>query len=106
MAKMGRPKGSVNLTSNKPFRDALRLALLSAGDDAKSLRRIAEKLAAKAAQGDIHAIKEVADRLDGKSVQGHGQDADLGPITVRWLKPDESEHDISVQDDQDKHTEH
>jgi len=61
---MGRPIGSVN--REKPFNDALRVALRS---DPRRLRRIAEKLAEKAEEGDLAAIRELADRLDGKPVQ-------------------------------------
>ena len=63
---MGRPIGSVN--REKPFKDALRIALRS---DPLRLRRIADKLAALAEQGDLGAIREVADRLDGKPLQAH-----------------------------------
>jgi hypothetical protein len=62
---MGRPIGSVN--RDKPFTDALRVALLSGGG--RRLRIIADKLADKAEQGDLHAIREIADRLDGKCAQ-------------------------------------
>jgi hypothetical protein len=62
---MGRPIGSVN--RQKPFADALRVALLSGGR--RRLRIIAEKLAEKAEQGDIQAIREIADRMDGKPAQ-------------------------------------
>jgi hypothetical protein len=51
----------------KPFTDALRVALLSGGG--RRLRMIADKLADKAEQGDIQAIREIADRLDGKPAQ-------------------------------------
>src|SRR5689334_10359715 len=61
---MGRPIGSVN--REKPFNDALRLALRG---DPHRLRRIAEKLAEKAEEGDLAAIREIADRLDGKPTQ-------------------------------------
>ncbi|MEH2524223.1 MULTISPECIES: hypothetical protein [unclassified Bradyrhizobium] len=63
---MGRPIGSVN--KEKPFADALRIALRSGNPH--RLRAIAEKLIEKAEQGDLHAIREVADRMDGKAVQG------------------------------------
>ena len=59
---MGRPIGSVN--REKPFNDALRIALRG---DPLRLRRIAEKLAEKAEEGDLAAIRELADRLDGKA---------------------------------------
>jgi hypothetical protein len=61
---MGRLIGSVN--REKPFNDALRIALRS---DPHRLRRIAEKLAEKAEEGDLAAIREIADRLDGKPIQ-------------------------------------
>jgi hypothetical protein len=62
---MGRPIGSVN--RQKPFTDALRVALLSGGG--RRLRVIADKLAEKAEQGDLQAIQQIADRLDGKPAQ-------------------------------------
>ena len=73
---MGRPIGSVN--REKPFNDALRIALRG---DPLRLRRIADKLATLAEGGDLGAIREVADRLDGKPLQAHtGEDS--GDITV------------------------
>jgi hypothetical protein len=51
----------------KPFTDALRVALLSGGG--RRLRIIAERLAQKAEQGDLGAIQQIADRLDGKPSQ-------------------------------------
>ena len=61
---MGRPIGSSN--REKPFNDALRIALRS---HPLRLRRIAEKLTEKAEEGDLAAIRELADRLDGKPAQ-------------------------------------
>ena len=61
---MGRPIGSVN--REKPFNDALRIALRG---DPLRLRRIADKLATLAEDGDLAAIRELADRLDGKPAQ-------------------------------------
>jgi hypothetical protein len=61
---VGRPIGSVN--REKPFNDALRIALKR---DPRRLPRIAEKLAEKAEEGDLAAIREIADRLDGKPTQ-------------------------------------
>ena len=58
---MGRPIGSVN--REKPFNDALRIALRS---HPLRLRRIAEKLTEQAQEGDLAAIRELGDRLDGK----------------------------------------
>jgi hypothetical protein len=75
---MGRPIGSVN--RQKPFNDALRIALRG---DPLRLRRIADKLAALAEQGDLGAIRELADRLDGKPAQAQvHSDADGGPLQV------------------------
>jgi hypothetical protein len=62
---MGRPIGSRN--RQKPFTDALRVALLSGGGH--RLRAIAGKLVEKAEGGDLQAIREVADRLDGRPAQ-------------------------------------
>ena len=73
---MGRPIGSVN--RQKPFNDALRIALRG---DPLRLRRIAEKLAEKAEEGDLSAIRELADRLDGKPLQAHTGD-DAGDLVV------------------------
>lgn len=53
----------------KPFRDALRMELARAGEDGKTLRKIAAALISKAEEGDMQAIKELADRVDGKVPQ-------------------------------------
>lgn len=79
---MGRPIGSLN--RQRPFTDALRLALLSGGG--RRLRIIAEKLADKAEQGDIQAIREIADRLDGKPAQAiERSDVPLEALSDREL---------------------
>src|SRR5258705_2684626 len=79
---MGRPIGSLN--RQKPFTDALRVALLSGGG--RRLGVIAEKLAEKAEQGDIQAIREVGDRLDGKAVQAIERgDAPIEAMTDQQL---------------------
>lgn len=65
----------------KPFRDALMLAIKEASDDKQKLRRVAERLVDKAIDGDVPAIKEIADRLDGKVPQGViGGDDDDQPV--------------------------
>ena len=79
---MGRPIGSLN--RQKPFTDALRVALLSGGG--RRLRVIAEKLAEKAEQGDLPAIQQIADRLDGKPAQT----IERGDVTVEVL----SDHEL------------
>lgn len=53
----------------KPFRDALRMALAAAGEDNHALRLVAQKLIEKAQEGDMQAIKELVDRTDGKVPQ-------------------------------------
>lgn len=66
----------------KPFRDALRMELLAAGDDHKALRMIAAKLIEKATEGDMQAIKELADRTDGKVPQGIVGEDGQGPAEI------------------------
>ena len=61
---MGRPIGSVN--REKPFNDALRIALRSRP---LALRRVADQLLDKAEQGNLPYIRELIDRLEGKAVQ-------------------------------------
>ncbi|MBR0749134.1 hypothetical protein JQ582_34920 [Bradyrhizobium japonicum] len=61
---MGRPLGSLN--REKPFQDALRIALRNRP---LALRRVADQLLDKAEQGDFASIRELIDRLDGKAVQ-------------------------------------
>ena len=67
----------------KPFRDALRMELSAAGENAKALRTIARKLISQAENGDLAAIKELADRVDGKVPQGiiGGEDGD-NPVEI------------------------
>lgn len=64
-------KGRSGPKQEKPFRDALLLAVkeATADEDKQKLRKLAEKLVEKAIEGDVTAIKEVADRLDGKAAQ-------------------------------------
>lgn len=62
-------KGRSGKPKDKPFADALRMEIATAGDDHKRLRRIAAKLLEKAEEGDMQAIAQVADRLDGKPAQ-------------------------------------
>lgn len=62
-------KGRSGPKQEKPFRDALMLAVKEVDGDKTKLRKIAEKLVEKAIDGDVTAIKEVNDRLDGKAAQ-------------------------------------
>ena len=72
MAGPGRPFGSVNVRSEKPFGNALRMELAAAGDSHRELRLIARNLITLARAGEpgaLQAIREIADRLDGKPKQ-------------------------------------
>ena len=62
-------KGRSGRGQEKPFRDALRLAIEESEGDAKKLRRVAEALVREAMGGNIQAIGIIADRLDGKPKQ-------------------------------------
>ena len=78
----------------KPFRDALMLAIKEAEakeNSARSLRRIAERLLEEAAMGNVQAMKEVADRMDGKVPQGieNGDANQPFRVTFEWMKPSE-----------------
>jgi hypothetical protein len=78
----------------KPFRDALMLAIKDAEakeNSPRALRRVAEKLLEEAADGNVQAIKELADRLDGKVPQGieNGDPDKPFRMTFEWLKPNE-----------------
>jgi hypothetical protein len=64
---MGRPLGTEN--KDKPYREALRMELATAGPDLQKLRSIARKHIALADRGDMAAIREIADRLDGRPAQ-------------------------------------
>lgn len=58
---------------DKPFRDALRVAVKRKADDEArgktKLDKIAHALVEEAVKGDVPAAKEIADRLDGKVPQ-------------------------------------
>jgi hypothetical protein len=72
MAGPGRKFGSVNLKSEKPFGNALRMELAAAGNSHRELRLIARNLIGLARAGEpgaLQAIREIADRLDGKPKQ-------------------------------------
>lgn len=62
-------RSGTNKGKEKPFADALRMEIASAGENHKQLRRIARALLDKAQDGDMQAIAQVADRLDGKPAQ-------------------------------------
>jgi hypothetical protein len=76
--KSGNPRGRAK---EKPFLDALRIAITDAGEDHKILRAVAAKLLKRAEAGDLAAIAFLAERLDGKADQAivNGDD---GPFEV------------------------
>ena len=78
---MGRPIGAQN--KDKPFRDALRMALAEATPKGMpALRRVAQSLIGEAITGDVQAIREIADRIDGKVPQAVTGSDDGDPIIV------------------------
>ena len=89
------PKAPRGPYIDKPFRDALRLAVKRPENAAvkgkTKLDKIAAALVEEAVNGDVPAIKEIGDRLDGKvpqAVTGEGG----GPIAmaIQWLQPSAS----------------
>jgi hypothetical protein len=62
----GNPGGRAK---DRPFKDALRLAINRADGDKTKLARIAEALVDKAVEGDVAAATFVADRVEGKPTQ-------------------------------------
>ena len=82
---MANPRGQQR---DKPYRDALRMELASAGEDMRALRKIARAHIALAEAGDMSAIKEMADRLDGKPAQE-------STITVHRAPRELSDHELS-----------
>jgi hypothetical protein len=67
---------------DKPFRDALRKAIMRADGDERRLDKIATALVRKAAMGDVSAIKEVGDRIDGRVPYKMGGDEEGQPVGV------------------------
>lgn len=70
---------------DKPYRDALRMAIADAGDNHKALRRVAAAHLSACYKGDVTAIKELADRLDGKVPQAVVGDDEHPPAFAAWL---------------------
>lgn len=86
------PKAPRGPYIDKPFRDALRLAVKRPEDAAvkgkTKLDKIASQLVEVAIGGDVPAIKEIGDRLDGKVPQAVTGDGG-GPVAlaITWLPP-------------------
>lgn len=76
-------KGRSGPKQEKPWRDAIMLAVNELDGDQKKLRKLAEKLVTEAIEGNVTALKEIGDRLDGKPAQaltdGDGQPLQ-GPV--------------------------
>lgn len=84
----GRPSGP---WAGKPWRDALRVAvLLPLDDDRKGktkLEACALALVRSGISGDTSALKEIGDRLDGKVPQALvGGDEDSQPIKIARIE--------------------
>lgn len=80
--------------AEKPFRDALRRAILRTDAKSKAIQldRIAEALISAAAEGNVQAMKEIGDRLDGRvSQQVEMTGANGGPVqtqaVVHYVSP-------------------
>lgn len=82
MAKRGRPPGSLD----KPWKDAIRVAVNRADGDGKKLAKLAAKLVEEALGGNITAMQEIGNRLDGKPVQPVAGDDDAPPVrmVIEW----------------------
>lgn len=91
---MGRKSGGQPGNTNggtgalyKPWRSALDRAI--AQDNAKRVRKAAEKLLDLAAEGEQWAVKELGDRLDGKAVQqvmGSGENGEhVFRVEAPWV---------------------
>lgn len=57
---------NIGRKSEKPWVDALRIAVNEDDNGVRKLRRIAEKTVQLAMAGDMSAIQEIGNRLDGK----------------------------------------
>jgi hypothetical protein len=60
---------SGNRHKDRPFRDALMIAIKAREGDQRGLRKIAENLLDLAENSELAAISALADRIDGKPAQ-------------------------------------
>ena len=63
----GSKNGISNYSRGKPWKDAVRRAVLAR--DGNALRSLSEALIDKALMGDVPALRELGDRLDGRAIQ-------------------------------------
>lgn len=85
----GNPSGR---RKEKPWRDALNLAvnraMEGATDGRKKLQAIADKVVEQAIAGDMRAAEEIGNRLDGKVPQAliGSDDPDDAPLTMALIE--------------------
>lgn len=78
----GKPgRSGTNKNQDKPWKEALMLAVNERMGDKKKLRLLADKLVSKALEGDVQAIREIGDRIEGKPTQAIDATMD-GSVTV------------------------
>lgn len=88
---MAARKTKGNQWSDKPWRDAIRIAVQRAQEDptkGRKLAALADALVDAGIAGDVPALKEIGDRLDGKAAQAvehSGQGG--GPLVITWQPP-------------------
>jgi hypothetical protein len=95
---MANPRGQQR---DKPFRDALRMAIADAEGDFAKLRKVANALVKRGTAGDVQAIKEIADRLDGKVPTAIVGDEEYAPVQfeeIRRVLVGQNAHDQDSED--------
>jgi len=86
----GSKNGVSNFSKGKPWKDAVRRAVLAR--DGNALRSLSKALIDKALTGDVAALREVGDRLDGKAVQEIEASEDRN-LTIEIVKFGEDDKD-------------
>jgi hypothetical protein len=84
----GKPgRSGTNKNKDKPWTDALRLAVNETGPNKeKKLRALARACVDAAIAGDVQAMREIGDRLDGKPQQSVDIQHDASETFVRLLE--------------------
>lgn len=62
-------RSGTNKGQDKPWREAIMLAVKESDGDAHKLRKLARALVTAGIAGDVSALREIGDRLDGKPTQ-------------------------------------